>query len=198
MRYGYIRVSSKDQNIGRQVVALRKYKISENNIYIDKSTGADFDRKFYQEMLMKLKKDDEIYITSLDRLGRNYDEIINQWNIITKKIEANIVVLDFPLLNTKNQINSLTGKFLLDIVLQTLSYVAEIERDNIKQRQSEGIRIAKKKGVKFGRPKIEQPETFEKAYFDYINGKISLRDGGKYLGVSHVTFSKWVKERQVL
>ena len=150
MRYGYVRVSSKDQNIARQMSAISDYGIEKKYIFIDRESGKDFERKNYRRMLKKLKAEDEVYVKSIDRLGRNYDEIIRQWQIITKVKEAHIIVIDFPLLDTRRKSNGLTGRFISDLVLQILSYVAEVERENIHQRQKESIREAKKRGVTFG------------------------------------------------
>ena len=194
MRYGYIRVSTKEQNVDRQLTAILKEKIEMKQIYIDKASGKDFNRKKYKKLIKKLKEGDELYIKSIDRLGRNYDEIIKEWNTITKEKNADIVVLDFPLLDTRTKINDLTGKFIADIVLQILSYVAQIERENIHQRQMEGISEAKKRGVKFGRSKIEIPKEFYNLAEKYIKNQTSLRNASKELGVSHTTFSKWLKE----
>lgn len=143
----------------------------------------------------KIKSGDELYIKSIDRLGRNYDEIIKEWNLITKEKNAEIIVLDFPLLDTRTKVSDITGKFIADIVLQILSYVAQIERENIKQRQMEGIREAKKKGIKFGRSKKEIPKEFDDVAEQWRNNKISLRNGAKQLNVSHTTFSNWIKEK---
>ncbi len=195
MKYGYVRVSTKEQNIDRQLTAILNKGIEMNKIYIDKASGKDFNRKNYKKLIKKLKEGDELYIKSIDRLGRNYDEIIKEWNTITKEKNADIVVLDFPLLDTRTKINDLTGKFIADIVLQILSYVAQIERENIHQRQMEGINEAKKRGVKFGRSKIEIPKEFYNLAEKYIKNQTSLRKASKVLGVSHTTFSKWLKEK---
>lgn len=170
--YGYIRVSSKDQNIVRQQLALKKIGISEDNIFIDKQSGKDFDRPEYMKLIEKLEKEDVLFVKSIDRLGRNYQEIIDQWSYITKKKEANIVVLDMELLDTRLG-KDLLGTFLSDIVLQVLSFVAENERDIIKQRQAEGIAAAKARGVKFGRPEIPLSEIFMKSYDKWIKGEIT-------------------------
>ncbi len=191
----YVRVSTKEQNIDRQLTAILNKGIEMNKIYIDKASGKDFNRKNYKKLIKKLKEGDELYIKSIDRLGRNYDEIIKEWNTITKEKNADIVVLDFPLLDTRTKINDLTGKFIADIVLQILSYVAQIERENIHQRQMEGINEAKKRGVKFGRSKIEIPKEFYNLAEKYIKNQTSLRKASKVLGVSHTTFSKWLKEK---
>ena len=194
MKYGYIRVSTKEQNIDRQLSVILKENISMNRIYIDKASGKDFNRKKYKKLVKKLKESDEVYIKSIDRLGRNYDEIIREWNLITKEKRAEIIVLDFPLLDTRAKSYDLTGKFISDIVLQILSYVAQIERENTLQRQSEGIREAKKRGVVFGRPKKEMPENFISVAEDWKSGKVSLRTGAKVLEISHTTFIRWLKQ----
>lgn len=195
MKYGYVRVSTKEQNVDRQLTPILKEKIEMKQIYIDKASGKDFNRKKYKKLIKKLKEGDELYIKSIDRLGRNYDEIIKEWNTITKEKNADIVVLDFPLLDTRTKINDLTGKFIADIVLQILSYVAQIERENIHQRQMEGINEAKKRGVKFGRSKIEIPKEFYNLAEKYCKNETSLRKASKVLGVSHTTFSKRLKEK---
>jgi DNA invertase Pin-like site-specific DNA recombinase len=161
LQYGYVRVSSKEQNIDRQMTAMNEIGIPTKNVFIDKASGKDFKRSGYMRMVRKLKSDDEVFIKSIDRLSRNYDEIIEQWRKLTKEKEVNVIVLDFPLLDTRHQGNGLTGKFIADLVLQILSYVAQIERENTHARQMEGIREAKKKGVRFGRPKRKIPENFE-------------------------------------
>lgn len=194
MQYGYVRVSSKDQNIDRQMTAMEEAGIPTKNIFIDKASGKDFKRSGYLRMLRKLKPGDEVFIKSIDRLGRNYDEIIEQWRKLTKEKEVDLVVLDFPLLDTRNQVNELTGKFIADLVLQVLSYVAQIERENTHVRQMEGIREAKKRGVRFGRPKCEVPEEFEAVANRCRAGELSLRKGANLLGVSHTTLAKWLKD----
>ena len=194
MKYGDIRVSTKEQNIDRQLSVILKENISMNRIYIDKASGKDFNRKKYKKLVKKLKESDEVYIKSIDRLGRNYDEIIREWNLITKEKRAEIIVLDFPLLDTRTKSYDLTGKFISNIVLQILSYVAQIERENTLQRQSEGIREAKKRGVVFGRPKKEMPENFISVAEDWKSGKVSLRTGAKVLEISHTTFIRWLKQ----
>ena len=161
--YGYIRVSTKDQNEDRQVVALRAVGISERSIYMDKQSGKDFNRPQYKKLMRKIKKDDLLYIKSIDRLGRNYSEILEQWRILTKEKGIDIVVLDMPLLDTRRG-KDLMGTFLSDIVLQVLSFVAESERTNIRQRQAEGIAAAKANGVQFGRPPKPLPENFDTVY----------------------------------
>ena len=197
MRYGYVRVSSKDQCIDRQVAALKKVIIPSENIFIDRASGQNFARKNYLRMLRHLQTDDEVFIKSIDRLGRNYDEIIIQWHKITREKAAHIVVLECPLLDTRQQVNGLTGKFMADLVLQILSYVAQVERDNIKQRQKEGIYEAKKRGVIFGRPRLLIPEEFEEIARSWRRGEISLRAGADQLAVSHSTFAKWLNLKNV-
>lgn len=193
-KYGYIRVSSKDQNEDRQLLALSEYAICDKNIYMDKLSGKDFNRPAYQRLLRKLKPEDELYVKSIDRLGRNYNEIIEQWRIITKVKKAHIFVLDMPLLSTKRDDCDLTGTFIADLVLQILSYVAQTERENIKQRQSEGIAAAKLKGVQFGRPKLAIPEQFGMVQAKYKKGAISSRHAAQLLGVSQNTFLRWHKK----
>lgn len=195
-KYGYARVSSKDQNIARQVEALLNIEIEKKNIFCDKQSGKDFNRKVYKRLVKKLKAGDELYIKSIDRLGRNYDEIIEQWRFITKTKNAEIIVLDFPLLDTRNQLNGLTGKFIADLVLQILSYVAQIERENTRQRQAEGIKIAKERGVRFGRPKTEIPEEFEETFLLWQANEISKREGARLLNTNHNTFSRWIERYQ--
>ncbi len=192
-KYAYIRVSSKDQNIERQIIAMQKIGLTTKQMYIDKQFGKNFERKNYQKMIRKLKSGDELYIKSIDRLGRNYEEIIEQWHYLTKIKNVEIIVLDFPLLDTRNQTNCITGKLISDLFLQILSYVAQIERENIRQRQAEGIKIAKEKGIKFGRPTLPIPKEFEEIYKLYLKGELSKRAAAKLLGTNHVTFSNWIK-----
>lgn len=170
--YAYIRVSTKDQNENRQILAINELKIENKNIFIDKQSGKDFKRPQYKKMVKKLKKDDLLYIKSIDRLGRNYTEILEQWRILTKEKGIDIVVLDMPLLDTRRG-KDLMGTFLSDIVLQVLSFVAENERINIRQRQAEGIAAAKARGVRFGRPPKPLPYEFHNIYQKWKNGKIS-------------------------
>ena len=190
--YGYIRVSSRDQREDRQRIAMREAGVSEENIYMDKLSGKDFDRPGYRRVLKKLKPDDTLIIKSIDRLGRNYDEILEQWRVITKEKHAAIVVLDMPLLDTR-QGRDLTGTLIADIVLQLLSYVAQTEREFIRQRQAEGIAAAKANGVRFGRTALEPPERFDGVYADWSNGVISAREAARELNISHQTFLKWTK-----
>lgn len=194
MKYGYVRVSSKEQNIDRQMTAMKEQDIAKEKIFIDKATGKNFNRKSYRKLMSKVKPGDEIFIKSIDRLGRNYDEIIRQWKIITQEKAVNIVVIDFPLLDTRKKINGLTGTFIADLVLQIMSYVAQIERENTHKRQMEGIREAQKREVQFGRKSLTKPDNYDEVAELWRNGQISLRAGAKLLGVSHATFSKWLKE----
>ena len=185
--YGYVRVSTRDQNEERQMLALRKEAVFFREIYVDKQTGKDFERPQYQKMLRKLKKDDVLYIKSIDRLGRNYMGILEQWRILTKEKEVDIVVLDMPLLDTR-QGKDLIGTFLSDIVLQILSFVAENERANIRQRQAEGIAAAKARGVKFGRPPGALPENFTDIYQQWKNGEITGLAAADACGMPMSTF----------
>lgn len=183
----YIRVSSKDQNEDRQLLAMRQLNIPERNIYIDKQSGKDFERPAYRRMVRRMKKDDLLYIKSIDRLGRNYEEIQQQWRILTKEKKIDIVVLDMPLLDTRRG-KDLVGTFLSDIVLQVLSFVAENERTNIKQRQAEGIAAAKLRGVKFGRPPKPLPENFHTVYQKWKQGDISAVAAARELDMPQSTF----------
>ncbi len=195
-RYGYIRVSAKDQNPERQLLAMQEQQIANEKIYLDKISGHDFSRPQYVKLLKKLKKGDVITIKSIDRLGRNYGEILEQWRKITKEIGADIQVIDMPLLNTNSFHEDLTGVFISDLVLQILAYVAETERVFIKQRQAEGIAAAKLKGVRFGCKKTELPDEFEKYYQLWSKGEISLRKAAETLQMNHTTFYRRCMERQ--
>ena len=190
--YGYARVSSKDQNEARPIIALSQFPVKKENIYIDKFSGKDFDRPKYSELIKILKEQDILVIKEIDRLGRNYEEILEQWRVITKEIKADIVVLDMPLLDTRTRKENLTGTFIADLVLQILSYVAETERQSIKQRQREGIEAAKKRGVKFGRPCIPVPEEFYDLKEKWLNKKITSREAATTINVSQDTFLRWV------
>lgn len=185
--YGYARVSSKDQNEDRQRIALHEMGVPETNIYIDKQFGKDFERPAYRRMVRKLKRDDLLYIKSIDRLGRNYEEIQNQWRLLTKEKGVDIYVIDMPLLDTRRG-KDLVGTFLSDIVLQVLSFVAENERKNIRQRQAEGIAAAKARGVKFGRPALPNPDNFREVHRDWRNKKITLRQAADACGMPIGTF----------
>ena len=185
--YGYIRVSTRDQNEDRQLIALRELHIPEKNIFIDKQSGKDFNRPQYKRLVRKLKKDDLLYIKSIDRLGRNYAEILEQWRLLTQTKSIDIVVLDMPLLDTRRG-KDLMGTFLSDIVLQVLSFVAENERINIRQRQAEGIAAAKARGIRFGRPPKPLPENFHQIYQQWKNGKITGTAAAKLCGMPLSTF----------
>lgn len=198
MIYAYIRVSTKHQNIDRQFEEIKVLDTDDKYIYIDKESGKDFNRNNYQKLIKKLKKDDLLIIKSIDRLGRNYHMILEEWARITKTIGADIKVLDMPLLDTRIEGKNLVGKFISDIVLQVLSFVAENERINIKQRQAEGIRIAKEKGVKFGRPKAILPPNTIDILDKYINKELTNILAARLIGVSRGTFFRLVKERKLL
>ena len=185
--YGYVRVSSKDQNEDRQVIAMREAQVPEENTYIDKQSGKDFDRPQYKRLLRKVKYGDLIYIKSIDRLGRNYAEILDQWKIITKEKHADLYVMDMPILDTRREKN-LLGTFISDIVLALLSYVAENERTNIRQRQAEGIAAAKARGVHFGRRPNPLPENFYEIYDQWKMKKIPVSEAAKLCGMPQTTF----------
>ena len=194
MIYGYVRVSTIGQNIDRQMEEMFKKGVEKRNIFIDYESGKDFNRTRYQKLIKKLKPNDILYIKSIDRLGRNYDMIIEEWTRITKNINADIVVLDMPLLDTRIKGSNLIGKFISDIVLQILSFVAQNERENIKQRQAEGIRIAKEKGVIFGRPKYRLPSNFKEIVHKYHKKEISHNEAINMLGLKRSTFFKYAKQ----
>jgi len=185
--YGYIRVSSRDQNEDRQRIALQQAGVAEKNICLDKQSGKDFNRPQYKKLLRKMKRDDLLYIKSIDRLGRNYEEILQQWRLLTKEKGVDIVVLDMPLLDTRRG-KDLMGTFLSDIVLQVLSFVAENERTNIRQRQAEGIAAAKARGVRFGRPAKPLPDNFHSAYQRWRSGTITGTQAAKECGMPLTTF----------
>lgn len=193
-KYGYIRVSSKDQNPERQYIALKSCEVMKENIFIDTISGKSFDRPEYIKMLQNLQRGDVVVIKSIDRLGRNYGEILEQWRKITKEIGANIQVIDMPLLNTNTFREDLTGVFISDLVLQILAYVAETERSFIKQRQAEGIAAAKARGVQFGCRKAEVPEGFEKYCKLWMQNKMSLRKAAELLDMSYSTFYRRCKD----
>ena len=195
MIYGYIRVSAKDQNEARQLAALSGLDIPAGNIYQDKQSGKNFDRPVYRRLLRRLRSGDVLYILSIDRLGRNYDEILEQWRIITKKKCADVVVLDFPLLDTRARMEGqdLTGRFVADLVLQILAYVAQKERENIRQRQAEGIAAAKAAGRHWGNTKIPRPAEADQYAVLWREKKISLEEIGQRLGVSRSTAYRFVK-----
>ena len=194
MIYAYIRVSTKQQKIDRQYEEIKNLDIDDKHIYIDKESGKDFDRTNYQKLIKKLKKDDLLIVKSIDRLGRNYHMILDEWSRITKTIGADIKVLDMPLLDTRIEGKNLVGKFISDIVLQVLSFVAENERNNIKERQMEGIRIAKEKGVRFGRPNVVTPPNTNEIITRYINHQLTNIEAARIIGVSRGTFFKLVSD----
>ena len=191
--YGYVRVSSTDQNEDRQMIALRETQVLEKNIYVDKQSGKDFDRPNYRKLLKKLKAGDLLYILSIDRLGRNYEEILKQWRILTKEIGIDICVLDMPLLDTRNG-KDLMGTFIADLVLQILSFVAQNERDTIRKRQAEGIAAAKARGVRFGRPEKRVPEDFGKIVKGWERKNIPISEVLKLCGMSEATFYRRLRE----
>lgn len=191
--YGYVRVSSTDQNEDRQMIALSEYNIPKKNIYMDKQSGKDFDRPQYKKLTRKLKSGDLLYIMSIDRLGRNYEEIQKQWRILTKDIGIDICVLDMPLLDTR-QGKDLMGTFIADLILQILSFVAQSERKNIKKRQAEGIAAAKEKGVKFGRPELKIPDDFGKIIRQWEHKQISITEIVKRCNISEATFYRRLRE----
>ena len=194
MDYGYARVSTKEQNEERQLIALREFGLEDGQITLDKQSGKDFARKGYKRLLRKLKDGDTLVVKSIDRLGRNYEEILEQWRVITKEKGAAIVVLDMPLLDTR-QNRDLTGTLIADIVLQLLSYVAQTEREFIRQRQAEGIAAAKARGVKFGRPYKELPAGFYEVKARWERGELSARAAGEALHITHRTFLLWARDR---
>lgn len=191
--FGYVRVSSKDQNEARQIIAMKEFGIHDNYIFVDKQSGKNFDRPQYQKLLRQAKNGDTIVVKSIDRLGRNYEEILEQWRFLTKEKHICLVVLDMPLLDTRKDLD-LTGTLISDIVLQLLSYVAQTEREFIRRRQAEGIAAAKANGVRFGaRPKAKPPEYPIYAE-QWQAGKLSARAAAKKLGISHKTFLRWIRE----
>ena len=191
--YGYIRVSSRDQNEDRQKIAMHEFGVPADCVFMDKQSGKDFDRPGYRQLMRKLKPDDTLVIKSIDRLGRNYEEILDQWRFITKEKRVAIVVLDMPLLDTR-QGRDLTGTLIADIVLQLLSYVAQTEREFIRQRQAEGIAAAKARGVRFGRRPLNRPADFETVRTEWQDGHLSARRAAERLGITHRTFLKWAVE----
>ena len=193
MKYAYVRVSTASQNIDRQMEEMFRQDIEFKNIFIDYQSGKDFERKNYQKLIKRLKKDDLLVIKSIDRLGRDYNMILDEWKKIAKIIEADIMVIDMPLLDTRVEGKNLVGKFISDIVLQVLSFVAQNERENIKQRQAEGIRIAKAKGVHMGRPNYVLPNNYEHVINKYIKREINNKEAQQLLNMSRGTFFKYLK-----
>lgn len=195
--YGYVRVSSRDQNEARQLDAMAEHDVPLQNVYVDKQSGKNFDRPQYKRLMRKLKPGDVMIVLSIDRLGRNYEEIIEQWRFVTREKQADIVVLDFPLLDTRSRAGEgdLTGKFLSDLVLQTLAYVAQKERESIHQRQAEGIAAAKARNVHFGRSAQPRPPEFEHLLDRWKRGDISARKAATELKIAHSTFLRWAREK---
>ena len=191
--YGYARVSTREQNEDRQMIALEGFGIGKEDVFLDKQSGKDFERPQYRRLLRRLKPGDTLAVKSIDRLGRNYDEILEQWRVITKDKRAAIVVLDMPLLDTR-QGRDLTGTLIADIVLQLLSYVAETERDFIRQRQAEGIAAARQRGVRFGPPPRQRPEGLDEYKARWKSGELSARTAARALGLHHSTFLRWARE----
>ena len=191
--YGYVRVSSLDQNEDRQLIALREKLVDPKQTFIDKQSGKDFDRPQYKKMLKKLKPGDLLYVLSIDRLGRNYEEIQRQWRVLTKDIGIDICVIDMPLLDTRNG-KDLMGTFIADLVLQILSFVAAQERENIRQRQAQGIAAARARGVHLGRPVFPVPDNFEATLKEWEAGKITLAEAQKRLGMTETTFYRRRRE----
>ena len=193
--YGYVRVSTREQNEDRQLVAMHDFGIQDRMIYLDKQSGKDFDRPAYRRLVKRLKPADVLVVKSIDRLGRDYGEILEQWRIITKVRQAAIVVLDIPLLDTRQNNRDLTGTLIADLVLQILSYVAQTEREFLHQRQAEGIALAKEKGIKFGRPPKVHPENYQDVHSAWERHEISAREAARQLNVSHTTFRTWAKDK---
>ena len=191
--YGYVRVSTRDQNETRQLDAMREFGVAEEHIIVEKQSGKDFKRPSYQRLMQSLRPGGVLVVKSIDRLGRNYAEILEQWGMITKQLEAAIVVLDMPLLDTRRG-RDLTGTLIADIVLQLLSYVAQTERENIRQRQAEGIAAARLRGTQFGRRPMEMPERFSELAQQWIDGQVSSRKAASQLGISYQTFLRKVKQ----
>lgn len=192
--YGYVRVSARDQNLDRQIIALRQFPVRIDKIYADKASGKDFERPAYKRLISKIAPGDVVVVKSVDRLGRNYNEILEEWRFITKEKQCAIVVIDMPLLDTRETWGGLTGVFVADLVLQILSYVAQIERDDIRQRQAEGIAAAKARGVRFGRPPKRRPRNYAAVRKAFLSGGLTRKEAAARLQMGTTTFSKWLKE----
>ena len=192
--YGYVRVSTREQNEDRQLVAMKEFGVLESDIFLEKLSGKDFERPTYRRLMKKIKPGDTLVVKSIDRLGRDYLETLEQWRIITREMHVAIVVIDMPLLDTRQKERDLTGTFVADLVLQILSYVAQTEREHLRQRQAEGIQAAKARGVRFGRPPKERPDTFPDVRDAWERGEISAREAGRRLGVDFKTFLSWVRQ----
>ena len=197
MKYGYIRVSTVQQHIDRQIDALLELGLDKSCIYIDYESGKDFNRRNYKKLIRKLKKDDLVIIKSIDRLGRDYNMIIEEWRLITKEKEADIMVIDMPLLDTRIEGKNLVGKFISDIVLQVLSFVAQNERETMRVRQAEGIKTAKARGVKFGRPRITLPNNFEIVARQYLNKELTNKKACEILDMTRGSFFRYMKELNI-
>ena len=191
--YGYVRVSTRDQREDRQILAMEQFGVERKNIFLDKQSCKDFNRPRYRRLIKRIREGDVLVIKSIDRLGRNYEDILEQWRLITKQKKAAIVVLDMPLLDTR-QSRSLTGTLIADLVLQLLSYVAQTEREFLRQRQAEGIAAARKRGVRFGPPPKQRPENFVECLAAWKSGGISAREAARRLHVSHKTFLRWAEK----
>lgn len=196
--YGYARVSARDQNLRRQLDALAEYGIESERIYADKASGKNFERPEWNRLMLSLREGDLLVVKSIDRLGRNYTEILEQWRLVTKEHGASIAVIDMPLLDTRARRHELTDVLIADIVLSLLSYVAQVERENIRQRQAEGIAAAKARGVRFGRPRKVRPDNYRVTRDLFLNGKLTRRDAARQLHVSTSTFGRWLKEDQAV
>ena len=197
MIYGYVRISTAQQHIDRQIDALLDMGLSKDSIYVDYESGKDFNRRNYRKLIRKLKKNDLLIIKSIDRLGRDYNMIIDEWRLITKEKEADIMVIDMPLLDTRIEGKNLVGKFISDIVLQVLSFVAQNERETMRMRQAEGIRTAKARGVKFGRPRITLPNNFEIVARQYLNKEMTNKKACEILGMTRGSFFRYMKELNI-
>ena len=193
--YAYCRVSTREQNLDRQLEAMRAFGVEENHIFSEKMSGKDFDRPVYRRLMKTLKRGDVLVIKSIDRLGRSYRDVQEQWRLLTKTREVSIVVLDMPLLDTRRD-RTLVGMMIADLVLQILAYVAETEREFLRQRTREGMAVAKERGVRFGRQRMPLPENFSSVYRDWSSGGCSAREAARLLGVAHSTFLRWAREEQ--
>lgn len=192
--FGYARVSAKDQNLARQMDALIAFPVRPEFIYSDKASGKDFARPAYQKLMSNLQPGDVLVVKSIDRLGRNYEEILEEWRHITKTMKCAIVVMDMPLLDTRAAQSGITGAFITDVVLQLLSYVAQVERENIRQRQAEGIAAARARGVRFGRPPKKRPKCYDETKSAFVSRNITRKEAASRLHVSVTTFEKWMRE----
>ena len=194
--YGYARVSSREQNLDRQLDALEAFGVGRRNVFADKASGKDFDRPQWKRLMARMVDGDVLVVKSIDRLGRDYDEILGEWRRLTREVGAAVVVLDMPLLDTRRERDGITGVLIADIVLQLLSYVAQVERENIRQRQAEGIAAARARGVRFGRPKKMPPAWFGVLRAAYRRGEVTRREAARRLGVSPCTFDRWMREAE--